>query len=116
MKSYYQKLAHEHRFWWNRHKLISEYDFITQFDVEKNVHCLWDRMNYYSCTALYSNQSEALLRLLALCDLHPNGQIHLSATDASMLGYPKRSSIPLSDVEQEKARATKELEESQLFA
>ena len=110
VKNRYKAHAHAHRFWWNRHKLISEYEFITHFDTEYKCDMdIWDRISYSMSDAACGNQERALIKILALCDLSSDNTIHLSAEDASMLGYPKSHSIPKSDAAKEKEIAEQEL-------
>lgn len=109
IKARYRTHARAHRFWWNRHKLISEYEFITNFDINKQATSMFDNLDYIMCDIQFINQEQALIKILALCDLSTDNTIHLSATDASMLGYPKSELIPKSDAAKEKEAAEQEL-------
>lgn len=96
VKNRYKAHARAHRFWWNRHKLVSEYEFITHFDAK------------YKCD-MDIWEERAMIKILALCDLSSDNTIHLCAEHASMLGYPKSHSIPKSDAAKEKEIAEQEL-------
>lgn len=109
IKGKYKAYARAHRFWWNRHKLVSEYEFVTHFDIDKHAKDMWDALDYSMCDIQCGNQERALIKILALCDLSSDNTIHLSATDASMLGYPKSNLIPKSDAAKEKEAAEQEL-------
>lgn len=109
IKAKYKAHARAHRFWWNRHKLISEYEFVTNFDINKQSINMWDALDYSMSDIRFRNQEQALIKILALCDLSADNTIHLSATDASMLGYPKSHSIPKSDAAKEQEAAEQEL-------
>lgn len=84
--------------------------FTTHFDTEYKCDMdIWDSISYSMSDAAYGNQEQALIKILALCDLSSDNTIHLSTEDASMLGYPKSHSIPKSDAAKEKEIAEQEL-------
>jgi len=110
VKNKYKAHARAHRFWWNRHKLVSEYEFITYFDVKYKCDMdILDMLSYNMLDAAYGNQERAMIKILALCDLSSDNTIQLCADDASMLGYPKSHSIPKSNAAKEKEIAEQEL-------